>query len=1278
MARLVLTAGQHVAGLLRSVGPMAANWAAQAASSRLLGQRSEGSQLSELPIQTSSDGASMPRIYGRARIAGQVIWASRFSEHAQKSNVSGKGGGASRVDYTYSISFAVGLCEGEIAGLGRAWANGAPLDLSLYNCRIHHGAEDQLPDALIEAIEGGTAPAFRGTSYVVFEDLPLDAFGYRIPNLSFEVYRPVRGGETPQLEERVHGVNLIPGSGEFAYSPQTVMRVLGPGREQAENQHSGRGVADFCAAIDDLQRDLPACKSVQLVVSWFGDDLRCGSCQIRPGVETRDKQTRPRAWAVAGQDRTSAYLISQLGDRPVYGGTPEDAGVIAAIRELKARGFAVTLYPFILMDVPAGNGLPDPHGGVEQAVFPWRGRLSCHPAAGQDGSVDETALAEVQVSNFFGASQANNFGVSAGVVTYSGPAEWRFNRFILHCAALAQVAGGVDGFLIGSEMVGLTTIRGADGSYPAVVALKTLAAEARTLLGAATRVSYAADWTEYSGHQPGGGAKRFHLDPLWSDANIDAVAIDWYIPLSDWRDDDTERDASSASGVHDRTYLAANVAGGEGFDWYYASADDRNAQIRTEISGDLHGEDWVWRYKDLVNWWGQLHHDRPGAVRDGSPTAWVPQSKPIWLTEIGCPAVDKGANQPNVFVDPKSSESTMPWFSDGARDDLVQRRYLDAMLAHWDAGTTNNPESAVYGGAMVPTDLIHVWAWDARPWPDFPARSAVWSDGANWRLGHWLNGRAGLVPVAAIIRETSESAGLASFDVSRLDDLVAGYVIDGPATARSALEPLALVLAIDVFECANGIQFVSAGGARAGLALQESVYMADLAAFEISDVPPFDLPRDVRLSFFDDTSEYRPGQAYARDGHGRVKTSHWQAPIVCDPDLAGDLCASGLQTLQARSRSYQFGLPPSALSIEIGDRVEFSDTTLILDTADGGAERRVSAHQPDNRRATRQVGIAGVGTQIPSPPVRPEVIALDLPIIGTAQSQAEGLRVAAFADPWPGILALWVRTDIADHEVRSRITRPARMGVLQADLPAGPVGRWDRANRVELSLFGGALDSVEAAELLNGANILAIEQADSQWEIIQFATAKLVGPDVYVLADLLRGQAGSNAGPGAISGARCVVLDAALAVLEIYGHETGVPLHVAVTSRDLIPDHIQSGASDSRYDQISLRPYAPVHLRAQRLIGETRLSWTRCSRIAGDDWRAGELPLSEAFERYRLEIMDGETVQLAIESDTPNINLTDSEIIAALGAIPAVIDVRVAQVSDRVGAGRWCRRQLDL
>jgi hypothetical protein len=72
----------------------------------------------------------------------------------------------------------------------------------------------------------------------------------------------------------------------------------------------------------------------------------------------------------------------------------------------------------------------------------------------------------------------------------------------------------------------------------------------------------------------------------------------------------------------------------------------------------------------------------------------VPQSKPIRFTELGCPAIDRGTNQPNVFFDSKSSESFTPYFSRGWRDDAIQRAYLEASYLWWGQGV-NNPTSSV-------------------------------------------------------------------------------------------------------------------------------------------------------------------------------------------------------------------------------------------------------------------------------------------------------------------------------------------------------------------------------------------------------------------------------------------------------------------------------------------------------------------------------------------------------------------------------------------------------
>lgn len=143
-------------------------------------------------------------------------------------------------------------------------------------------------------------------------------------------------------------------------------------------------------------------------------------------------------------------------------------------------------------------------------------------------------------------------------MVYLGPVEWSYRRFILHYAHLCVAADGVASFCIGSEMRGLTQIRGVGNSFPAVDALRVLANDVRGVLGAAVKIGYVADWSEYFGYQPqdGSGDVFFNLDPLWADANIDFIGIDNYMPVSDWRDEDDHADSSWGS-IYNTEYLKA-------------------------------------------------------------------------------------------------------------------------------------------------------------------------------------------------------------------------------------------------------------------------------------------------------------------------------------------------------------------------------------------------------------------------------------------------------------------------------------------------------------------------------------------------------------------------------------------------------------------------------------------------------------------------------------------------------------------------------------------------
>jgi hypothetical protein len=315
---------------------------------------------------------------------------------------------------------------------------------------------------------------------------------------------------------------------------------------------------------------------------------------------------------------------------------------------------------------------------------------------------------------------------------------------------ICVAAGGVDAFLIGLELIGRPRVRRRRISRRR--RWMTLAADAKAIL-ARQQNSYAADWTD-TAHVPAGGEARFPLDPLWASSAVDFVGVDVYWPLSDWRDGDAHLDAQEAASIYDLDYLKSRIASGEAYDWHYADANARLAQDRTPISDGL-GKHWIFRQKDFLSWWSQPHYERVGGAELAAPTAWVPQSKPIWIVETGCPAVDRGANAPNVFPDPRSSDGGLPYFSRNGRDDLMQARFIEAMIAHFDpaapGGEARNPTSNLYAGPMVDPARLHIWCWDARPFPAFPTQADAWSDAANWETGHWLNGRLEGAPLDRLL-----------------------------------------------------------------------------------------------------------------------------------------------------------------------------------------------------------------------------------------------------------------------------------------------------------------------------------------------------------------------------------------------------------------------------------------------------------------------------------------------------------------------------------------------
>jgi len=1262
---------------------------------RLLGPGArpvETGRVDRFRLTGASEGAPVGQVWGRMRVSGQVIWASRFLETATTTGGGGKGSPRqpSVTEYSYSVNLAIALCEGEITRVGRIWADGVELARDEVMMRVYTGSPDQLPDPKMEAVDGaGQVPGYRGIAYVVFEDLALGPFGNRVPQFSFEVVRPAQGQVVDAVTDLSHGVSgvaLVPGTGEYALATTPVHFNTGVGQNLSANIHTPGGQSDAQVSLENLREELPACRSVALVVSWFGDDLRCANCTLRPKVEDSSLDGVGMPWTSGGIGRAAADEVARVSGRPVYGGTPADASIIEALEALRADGKEVVFYPFILMAQLAANGLPDPWtGAADQPALPWRGRITLSGAPGQPGSPDRSPAAEAEVAQFFGSAQASDFAVAGGSVSYAGPAEWSYRRFILHYAHLCAAAGGVAAFCIGSEMRGLTQIRGAGDSFPAVAALRALAAEVRGILGAGTKIGYAADWSEYYGYADNSGNFYYHLDPLWADANIDFIGIDNYMPLSDWRDGLDHADAHWGS-LYDIGYLQANIEGGEGYDWFYSSPAHRDAQIRTPIADSAYGEDWVFRVKDIRNWWRNPHHDRTGGVRSLNPSVWVPQSKPIWFTEFGCAAIDKGANEPNRFLDPKSSESLLPAYSDGRRDDLMQMQYLRAVVDYW-RDAANNPVSAIYGGPMVDMERAHVWAWDARPFPQFPNNSYLWSDAANYARGHWISGRATAQPLASVVAEICARAGMTDIDVSGLFGVVRGYAVSDNGTARAALQPLMIAYGFEalerngvlVFQMRDGIANVTVDAGQLAVGDQTDGWIETTRATEA------EIAGRIRLSYVESEGSYEARTVEAIFPDERTAG-------VAQSELALALTRSEGQRIVERWLSEsriardgaRFALPPSLAHLGAGDVVALGDAgsagCFRIDRMEQAGAISVEAvrvepavYEPSDEAEERVTPRDFV------PPVPVFALFMDLPLM-TGQEVPHQPHLAVTATPWPGSVAVYSSDQDAGYRLNSLIPAGAVIGQSQSVLDKALPGVWDRGAALRVKLARGALSSEGPDRILNGANLMAIGDGSSdRLELFQFASATLAGPDTYDLSMRLRGQAGTDAVmPDQWPAGSYVVL--------MNGAATQISL--AASERDLAR-HYRIGPSRRGYDDasylhrteafsgIGLRPFSPVHPRAMRQVsGDLTLSWVRRSRIDGDSWSSVDVPLAESRETYLLRVVQAGAVLRETSVAQPFWTYADAQQVA--DAVAAPFEIHIAQMSDVFGAGPFARITINV
>jgi hypothetical protein len=538
------------------------------------------------------------------------------------------------------------------------------------------------------------------------------------------------------------------------------------------------------------------------------------------------------------------------------------------------------------------------------------------------------------------------------------------------------------------------------------------------------------------------------------------------------------------------------------------------------------------------------------------------------------------------------------------------------------------------------------------------------------------------VPLSEIVSDISELCGLYSYDidVSDLPDIVDGYIASQQGSGRDWIRPLRDAWAFDAFE-GEVVTFV-----KRGKPAVVTIPDDDLAAHVYGEDPPvilgtvrgdeLALPRAVNVSFMDAAADYQTGTQPARRQVTRAQSEvSLNLPINMTNAKGKSVAEMQLYTAHIErdrhkfytSRKYAKYTPTDVVSVR-GRELRVTEKNEVhagVIQWDAVASVVQSFNQP---------GIAATRLSFTSSP--PSVVMLptttlymfDLPLVSDSDEPNGIYAAMAGTAGWPGAALMKSNDGGSTYATIGSTSAVATIGTAStvlANFYGGNV--FDESNVVTVVLTSGELSNATEIAVLGGANEAVLGN-----EVFNFKNADLVDVDTYELSGLLRGRLGTEWAMGSH------VVNERFAVLPLL--RVPAPLSEINQVRQYKPvtfgATIGSAAAQSFANSgESLKPYSPVHLGGGTdASGNVTINWTRRTRIGGGWMDFVDAPLSEASERYVVQIWDASYLQCAriIETTAQTATYSSADQVTDFGAQQAHIYFTVGQIG-AIGIGHQAR-----
>lgn len=152
--------------------------------------------VSSLRLQTSCMGRPIPWLFGRTRVAPNLIDYDDFTptEHRETQSAGGKGGGGSTitsVSYTYTTALIMAISSGPVESIGTVWKDKEVTNLAAIGLDFYNGSNTQTAYPHFATNHPSKALNYPGIAYVAAGAYDLKT-SPSLDNHSFEVQSPVK------------------------------------------------------------------------------------------------------------------------------------------------------------------------------------------------------------------------------------------------------------------------------------------------------------------------------------------------------------------------------------------------------------------------------------------------------------------------------------------------------------------------------------------------------------------------------------------------------------------------------------------------------------------------------------------------------------------------------------------------------------------------------------------------------------------------------------------------------------------------------------------------------------------------------------------------------------------------------------------------------------------------------------------------------------------------------------------------------------------------------